>query len=131
MKRNLLFSTILVIASFISVNAQQLKNDVNFLKSTTLIYSTLNVFDEVYRADNRDETKKNNFTQIATNTEKIKEYFKKLKVDFANDTDFKEYELLVQTITKSTEMLKNDDDTWMLGFTLIKMNINDFVNSKY
>jgi len=131
MKRNLLILTIFIIASFSKLNAQNLKNDNQFLKSTALMYATIDLFNNVYKSDDRNDAKNENISLIQTNTNKISNFYNSLKVNFTNDTDFKEYELWVQTITKSTEMLKNDDDTWMLGFTLIKMNINDFVNSKY
>ncbi len=131
MKRKILILLVFVVVSFTKLNAQNLKNDNQFLKSTALMYATIDLFNNVYKSDDRNDAKNDNISLIQTNTNKISTFYNLLKVNFDNDIDFKEYELWVQTITKSTEMLKNDDDTWMLGFTLIKMNINDFVNSKY
>lgn len=131
MKNKILISVVLFSAFFFKMNGQNLKNDVVFFKSTTFVYSSLNSFEEIYNADDQKTVKKEMLPILQKNVSKLSSLYEEVKQKYSNDTDFKEFELWIQAISQSYEYLKNNDDTWMLGFTLIKMNVNDFVNSKY
>lgn len=109
-------------------NAQELKNTGEFYKTTTNILTAINTFDEV---NNGGLEKKTAILRIEKNLNAIKPNYDLAKEKFPNDEDFKEYELWVLTIRKSLEMLKDNDPTFAFGCSLIKMNMFDFMNSKY
>lgn len=111
-----------------NLNAQELKNTEAFYKTTTNILTAINSFDEV---NNGNLGKEIGVTQIEKNLSVINTDYEFLKKDLPNDEDFNEYELWVLTIRKSLEMLKENDSTYAFGCSLIKMNIFDFMNSKY
>lgn len=110
------------------LNAQELKTTGAFYKTTTNILTAINSFDEVNSGDLEKETA---IVRIEKNLNAINPNYDLAKEKMPNDEDFKEFELWVLTIRKSLEMLKNDDPTYALGCSLIKMNIYDFMNSKY
>lgn len=111
-----------------NLNAQRLKTTKEFYKTTTNILTAINSFDEVKDGNLDSEI---GIEQIEKNLKAINANYESLKKDFGNDEDFKEYELWVLTIRKSLEMLKNDDSTFAFGCSLIRMNVFDFINSKY
>ncbi len=112
----------------ISLNAQELKTTGSFYKTTTNILTAINTFDEVNNGDLEKETA---IFRIEKNLNAINPNYDLAKEKLPNDEDFKEFELWVLTIRKSFEMLKEDDPTYSFGCSLIKMNIYDFMNSKY
>lgn len=112
----------------ISLNAQELKTTGSFYKATTYILTAINTFEEVNNGDLEKETA---ISRIEKNLNAINPNYELAKEKMSNDEDFKEFELWVLTIRKSLEMLKDDDPTYAFGCSLIKMNIYDFMNSKY
>lgn len=53
---------------------------------------------------------------------------------YPNDEDVKKLDLWIKAIEKSYENLNSDkwksEPIWQLGFTLIEMDLKDFVNKK-
>ncbi|WP_159800378.1 hypothetical protein [Flavobacterium sp. MK4S-17] len=128
--KNLLYFLLLFAAVSTRVSGQNLKNDCEFFKSATYLYSSINLFDEVLNSDEPDAASKL-LSQLKTKIDKLKVSHQKVKAGFSKDTDFKQYDSWVQVILKSYEMLKAEVDTWQLGYTLIKSDIADFLKTKY
>lgn len=127
MRRSILLLMFSVLFT-INLNAQELKNTGSFYKTTTNILTAINSFDEVNKGYLEKETA---ITQIEKNLNAINPNYDLVKEKLPNDEDFKEFELWVLTLRKSLEMLKNNEPTYSLGCSLIKMNIFDFMNTKY
>ncbi len=128
MKKISMIAILFVMAVFSGVNAQNLKNDCKFQKSVNLIYSSIYQYDEVKRDDL--ETSKS-IPILSKNLVKLKSEFSEIKTKYSTDEDFKEFENWVLVLEKSLESLKKDDSVWQMGYTLVKLNLNDFMKLKY
>ena len=84
--------------------------------------------DEVKRDDL--ETSKS-IPILSKNLVKLKSEFSEIKTKYSTDEDFKEFENWVLVLEKSLESLKKDDSVWQMGYTLVKLNLNDFMKLKY
>lgn len=120
--------TLLFVFCVLTLSAQNLKNDCKFQKSVNLIYSSMYQYDEVKR-DNSLANK--SIMVLENNLFTLKKLYSDLKDKHSNDEDFKEYENWVLTLDKSLIALQGDDSLWQMGYTLVKLNLNDFMKLKY
>lgn len=131
MKKLILFFVFVISLGFTKTNAQILKNDPEFFNTSTYIYTALGNFDEVYKADDRETVKTEKLPLLKRNIEKINATYDLIKNKYTTDTDFKQFDLWVKGINTYYKMLQEDDEAWMLGFFLTKLDILEFYNLKY
>lgn len=131
MKKLILFFVFVISLGFTKTNAQNLKNDPEFFKTSTYIYTALGNFDEVYKAEDRDKVRTDKLPLLKRNIEKINVSYNLIKNKYTTDSDFKQFDLWVKGINTYYKMLQEDDETWMLGFSLTKLDILEFYNLKY
>ncbi|EKT3964917.1 hypothetical protein AAIP55_002399 [Flavobacterium psychrophilum] len=71
---------------------------------------------------------------LKSNINSAKKCYAELKLKYPNDTDLKQLELWIKAIETSYNILNSkdwqNDPTWQMGFTLIQLDIRDFVNNK-
>lgn len=124
MKKLLLLALLITVGVFSKVQAQSLKNDCDFFKSTTLTYHALNLFDEAKKSGKATP-------QLKKDVDKINVVYKTLEAKYPNDTEFKTYTMWVEVINKSYSLLKEGDSTWQLAYSLLKLDLEEFINEKY
>lgn len=85
-------------------------------------------------ASNQSEERIKALPLLKSNIETAKKYFTQLKSKYPNDKDLKQLDLWIKAMQKSYEGLDNklwkDDTMWQMGFTLIELDLRDFVNAK-
>lgn len=128
MKKSIILSLIMSFVFVVNIKAQELKNTKEFYKTTTNLLTAINSFESLNEG-NLDNEK--GVKIIEKNLNNIKSVFDLVKEKYSKDEDFKEYELWVLTINKSLELFKENEPSYSLACSLIKMNIYDFVNGKY
>lgn len=124
MKKLFLLILLATVGVFSKVQAQNLKNDCDFFKSTTFTYHALSLF---------DEAKKNEKVtpQLKKDVDKINAIHKDLKTKYPNDVDLKTYTMWVEVVNKSYSLLKEGDATWQFAYSLLKLDLEEFINEKY
>lgn len=129
--KNYLILAFVFFTTIINLNAQNLKEDCSFLKTTTLSFAVINSFKQIERTDlNKDELA-HQITLIENNIKEIEMLSNKLFLDYKGDEDIEEFKSWVLSLKKSLEFLKNDKSEWNLLYNLLEMNMMEFVNSKY
>jgi hypothetical protein len=112
----------------IDVSSQNLKQDCNFIRSTTYLLSTVSYLDDfMHEQVSKEEALK----AVILNLRLINKISTNLEFNHSEDEDYKTYRGWVDGISKSIEFLKENNDSWMLMSSLIKLDINDFLIKKY
>lgn len=127
MKRVILLVLLCTIGAAIKTNAQNLKKDAEFFKATTHILVAFDSFDAVNKGD---KTKNEALPLIEKNLNSVENSYNKLKSNFGSDADFKTFELWVQGTKKLLDLMKENDQSYVLGVYLTRLDINDFINLK-
>lgn len=128
--------TLLIFSASLTSNlfAQNLSSDFNHLKATNNLWSACYSFNKVMSSQNQSKERLIALPLLKSNIESARKYFIQLKTKFPNDTDLKQLDLWIKTMEKSLEGLNskkwNSDTMWQMGFTLIEMDLRDFVNGK-
>ena len=126
MKKLCLLSLLICVGVFSKMQAQNLKNDCEFLKSTTLIYHAISLFDEAKDGETADI-----LSSLKKDVDKINAIHKSLSAKYPNDKDLKVFTMWVDVTQKSYSLLKEDDNTWQLAYSLLKLDLKDFINESY
>ena len=116
--------------TYSKVDAQTIYSDVNFLKANICLFATCNTFDAVYKAENQQLEGEKQLAVIKNRLDLANKYYLILKVKYSSNKDFKLFEQNIQVMLKCYNYLKENDNTWALAFTLVKMNLDEMVNSK-
>lgn len=126
MKKIFLLTLLIAVSVFSKLQAQNLKNDCEFFKSTTLIYHAVSLFDEANNGETADI-----LPSLKIDINKIDAMYKSLIVKYPNDKDLKIFTMWVDVTKKSYHLLREDDSTWQLAYSLLKIDLKDFVNENY
>ena len=129
MKKLILFFVFVVSLGITKTNAQNLKNDTEFFKTSTYIYTALGNFDEVYKSEDREMVRTEKLPLLMKNIERINFSYDLIKNKYSTDRDFKQFDLWVKGINTYYKMLQEQNETWMLGFSLTKMDVLEFFNT--
>lgn len=124
MKKLFLLALLITVGVFSKAQAQSLKNDCDFLKSTTLTYHALSLFDEAKKSGKATP-------QLKKDVDKINVIHKDLKAKYPNDEDLKVFTMWVEVVNKSYSLLKEGDSTWQFAYSLLKLDLEEFINEKY
>lgn len=116
MKKLFLLALLITVGIFSKAQAQSLKNDCDFFKSTTYTYHALSLFDEA-KKDGKATL------QLKKDVDKINTVYKILNAKYPNDVDLKTYTMWVEVVNKSYSLLKEGDSTWQLAYSLLKLDL--------
>ena len=129
----LIFSVVL----FAKASAQNLKNDIDFYKTTTYLLSSLHTIDGVVKSKYNETDLKNALPILEKNKSKIEKSFNILKLKYSKDKDFTTYENWILFNRNISKMLQESQESqeknssFTLGLYLINLDINDFTDKKY
>jgi hypothetical protein len=123
----LLLSTLFIFSKSYS---QTIYSDANFLKANLCLYGVCSNFDAVYKAENQQAEGENKLPQIKATLDIANKYYLLVKAKYATDKEFKTFEQNIQVIQKCYNYLKENDNTWALAYTLVKMNLEEMANKK-
>ena len=134
MKKTILIMLIFSASLTQNLFSQNLNSDVNFLKATNNLWSATYSFGNVMKSNNQSEERLTALPLLKSNIESARKYFIEINLKYPNDKDLKQLDLWIKTMEKSYENLNsnkwNSDPLWQMGFTLINMDLMDFVNGK-
>lgn len=130
MKKTILFVLIFSALAFSKVNAQQMYSDPNFLKCALHLYNANSYLDEAYHSDNQDSKAQELLPDIQKNVNAANQYYQVLKTKYSTEKDFKTFEESVQAMQKSCEFISQGEKNWIMLYTLVKINLQDWINQK-
>ncbi len=134
MKKNIIIMLIFSASLTQNLFSQNLSSNVNFLKATNNLWSATYSFENVMKSNNQSEERLTALPLLKNNIESARKYFVEINSKYPNDKDLKQLDLWIKTMEKSYENLNsnkwNSDPLWQMGFTLINMDLMDFVNGK-
>ncbi|OWP85000.1 hypothetical protein BWK59_02540 [Flavobacterium davisii] len=122
---------ILSVMLFAKASAQNLKNDCEFYKTTTYLLSSLQTVDSVLKSDNKSTDLTKEIPSLKANNSRIQKSYNILKLKYAKDKDFVEFENWCLFSNKIEAMLNKNDQTLEFGLYLVKDGIVYFLNTKY
>lgn len=137
MKKTIFFVLIFSVSLLTKVNAQNLKNDCEFYKSTTYLLSSLHTIDGVVKSNYSETDLTKALPILEKNKSKIEKSFSILKLKYSKDKDFKTYENWILFNRNVAKMLQENQESqeknanFTLGLYLINLDINDFLDKKY
>lgn len=131
----LIFTLLIISASFTSnLFAQKSISNINYLKATNNLWSACYSFNSVMSSNDQNTERLTALPLLKSNINSAKKCYAELKLKYPNDTDLKQLELWIKAIETSYNILNSkdwqNDPTWQMGFTLIQLDIRDFVNNK-
>jgi len=133
--KKVIFILLIFSASFTSnLFAQNSISDVSHLKAVNNLWSACYSFNSVMNSENQSKDRSIALPLLKSNISSARKYFVELNSKYPNDADLKQLDLWVRAIEKSYEGLNsknwNSDTMWQMGFTLIELDLRDFVNGK-
>lgn len=123
-----LFSTLTSSYFCQSVNTKE------YLKTTNVLWSICNDFKKVKDSEDPEKDRNSIIPILKKNIESAKKESSSLISKQPNDTDIKKLDMWIKVLDKSYVSLTGDkwnsEPTWQLGFVLVEMDLEDFVNNK-
>lgn len=123
-----LFSTLTSSYFCQSVNTKE------YLKTTNVLWSICNDFRKVKNSEDPEKDRNSIIPILKKNIESAKKESSSLISKQLNDTDVKKLDMWIKVLDKSYVSLTGDkwnsEPTWQLGFVLVEMDLEDFVNNK-
>ncbi len=128
--------SIFLMASMVSVNSfaqssssknNPIYSDVNFLKANLHLFSIVVALDEVQNASNQENEKKRVLPVVKSSIDETKRLYNLVKSKSYSESEMKAFEQHVLVIERTLEMLKSKDPSWVLAYTLVKMNLTELV----
>ncbi len=124
------FLFLITLGSSNIVSSQDLMSNPDFLKANLYMQNTVILFDEVYNAPNQNEEGKSKLDLLQANIEKAQNHYMQVKRTNPEGEIFKTFEQNIQVLEKSKELLEENDESWALAYSLVKLNLQDFVNEE-
>lgn len=118
----------LTLISSSSLFSQEITEDVEFLKANLFLQNAVITYEEIYNNQNEDFRKK--IEDIKSNINLANKHYFNLKHKNYENEIFATFVDNLQVLEKCIELLESNDPTWTLGYTLAKLNLQDFVNNE-
>mgnify|MGYP002795206515 CR=1 FL=1 len=112
------------------MSSQELMSNPAFLKANLYMQNSIILFDEIYNASNQREEGKKKLDILQANIDKANKFYLRVKQTNPEGEMFKTFEENFQTIKKSKELLEENDGSWAFAYTLVKLNLQDFLNDE-
>lgn len=133
MKTIITLAVILSSSIFTSLFSQAFSTN-EYLKATNKLWNICSDFRIIKDSEHPERERDATLFLIKNNLESIRNDEKILISKYPNDEDTKKLDLWIKTIDKAYENLKSNrwetEPIWQMGFTLIEMDLKDFVNKK-
>lgn len=114
--------------------AQNAISDVSHLKAVNNLWSACYSFSSVMNSEDQSKDRLTALPLLKSNIASARKYLVELNSKYPNDADLKQLDLWIRAIEKSYEGLNgkswNSDTMWQMGFTLIELDLRDFVNKE-
>lgn len=130
------FFILLIFSASLTSNlfAQNAISDVSHLKAVNNLWSACYSFNSVMDSEDQSKDRLTALPLLKNNIASARKYLVELNSKYPNDADLKQLDLWIRAIEKSYEGLNakswNSNTMWQMGFTLIELDLRDFVNAR-
>ncbi len=128
--KKVVFLFLIALGSSNIMSAQELMSNPDFLKANLYMQNSIILFDEIYNAANQNEEGQSKMNVLQANIDKANKFYLRVKQTNPEGEMFKTFEENFQTIKKSKELLEENDGSWAFAYTLVKLNLQDFLNDE-